>query len=60
MTTWLPQEYAELDKYLELKNDDDQWENGWQVVDIYDPPMEEAQLMERSQDYKRTRKASDI
>jgi hypothetical protein len=53
MVTWIPQDYANKGSFVQLKGEDDTWEDGWKVVDVYD-------RMERSQDYKKTRKASDV
>ena len=57
--SWLPEKYAVKGKYLELKNEEGEWVNGWQVMDIY-ARFEASKVRERSQDYKRTRKASDV
>ena len=29
--TWLPVEFAEVDKQIQLKDDDDNWTDGWKV-----------------------------
>jgi len=53
-TAWIPEKYAKRGKYIKIKEDD-----GWLVVTVGERAAEE-QVFERSQDYKRTRKASDI
>ena len=56
-TSWIPEKYAVVGKYLEL-HDGDIWKNGWQVKSIGAKVSKEAvDVLE--QDYKRTRKASD-
>jgi hypothetical protein len=59
MVTWIPQEYAKKDTFVELRQDDGTWEDGWKVLDTY-TRLESKYVIERSQDYKKTRKASDI
>jgi len=34
MTTWLPEKYALLAKFLKLKNKEGLWENHWQVISV--------------------------
>ncbi len=53
-TSWLPQKFANVGKYVKLKNID-----GW-LVESVGPPMCSSIVLERSQDYKHQRKASDI
>jgi hypothetical protein len=57
--TWIPESFAKKGKYLELKNSQKNWENGWLIVAVGNT-LDEQTLNERSQDYKRTRQASDI
>ena len=52
--TWIPEKYAKIGKYLQLKDDD-----GWQVVEIYSK-KDSKEVPKRSDDYKHQRKASDI
>lgn len=56
---WLPEKFAKLNKYLELQEDKG-WENGWKVIEVNKTRLDEKNLLERSQDYKKTRQASDI
>jgi len=51
---WIPKKFAVRKKVLKIKGED-----GW-VVQATHSVMEQTELLERSQDYKRTRKASDI
>ena len=55
---WMPQKFAVTGGYVRLKNDG-VWENGWQIVGVGGRLTEE-HLLERNQDYKQTRKASDV
>jgi hypothetical protein len=57
--SWLPERFAVIGKVLKLK-DGENWDNGWEVTGVGDTRQEESVLIDRSQDYKRTRKASDI
>ena len=58
-TSWLPKWYAVKGKFLKLKTDAGEWENGWEVVDTFGT-MTSDEVRERSQDYKHQREASDI
>lgn len=53
-TAWLPQKFAKVGKALKIKGKD-----GW-VVKSCGVKLEEKEALERSQDYKHQRKASDI
>lgn len=59
-TSWLPEKFAVYHKYLKLKNADGTWENGWRVMSIGSQRWDQSYLMERSQDYRHQREASDI
>ena len=52
--SWIPEKYAEKGKFLRIKDD-----NGWEVIEVFSF-MDEKELIPRSQDYKKTRIASDI
>jgi hypothetical protein len=32
---WIPEKYAKLGKFLRIKDDDDLWNNGWTVKEVY-------------------------
>jgi len=53
-TSWVPEKFAKMDKFLRLKDDD-----GWKVISV-GAKSEKKYVEDRSQDYKKTRKASDI
>jgi len=57
--TWIPECYAKVGRYIKLKDNEGLWEDGWRVV-CTGSKMIASTLTERSQDFKRTRKASDI
>lgn len=53
-TTWVPSIYAQKGKYIKISNTD-----GWLVKEVYMTDDSKA-VEDRSMDYERTRKASDI
>jgi hypothetical protein len=56
---WIPTKFANKGNYIKLKQDDGSWEDGWLVQETY--TVQNAKyLIEHGQDYKNTRKASDI
>lgn len=58
--SWLPKEFAKAGRYVKLK-ERDQWDDGWKVTEAYPTAMRtQEEIVERSQDYKKTRRASDI
>ena len=57
-TAWLPEKFANVNRYVELKTDDG-FDNGWKVVAV-GKRLETTYLLERARDYKRTRSASDV
>lgn len=57
-TAWIPSKFAivgDYIKYLENRI----WSDGWRVEEVYNQ-LPSNVVFERSQDYKKTRKASDI
>jgi hypothetical protein len=58
-TAWIPEEFSKIGKYLKIKDEFGEWDNGWKVVGV-GSRKEEQFVLEDSQDYKRQRKASDI
>lgn len=60
LTSWIPEQFAYIGNYIKVLNKDSlQWEDGWQVVEIGIRAPED-EVLERNQDYKHQRKASDI
>lgn len=58
-TVFIPSKFAKEGKFVKIKKET-QWDDGWQVQSVYEPEVDESYCIERSQDYQRTRKASDI
>ena len=59
LVAWIPEKFAQEKRVLKLK-EGDQWENGWVVNSIGTALVSDDIITERSQDYKNTRKASDV
>jgi len=57
--SWIPEKFAELGRLVDIK-DDGKWSKGWKVGRINHRKQSNTTMLERSQDYKNTRKASDI
>jgi len=61
VTSWIPEKYAIKDKVIKLQSrETKEWSDGWIVTMIGIKRIDEKQVVVRSQDYKKTRKASDI
>ena len=56
---WLPEKFARQDKYLEIETDDG-WSNGWKVLTVNQTRLTEKYMLECSQDWIKTREASDV
>jgi hypothetical protein len=54
-TTWIPEKFAKIGKILELLGD-----NGWEVIGVSTERRDSWEVRERSQDWRRQRKASDM
>ena len=59
VTTWVPKKFAILGKFLKIK-EGDVWEDGWKVISVGTAMLDEDTVISNSQDYRQTRKASDI
>lgn len=60
--SWLPSKYANAGRFVKLKDNvsgGSSWDDGWKVIETYNE-LPSSTIIERSQDYKKTRKASDI
>ena len=57
--SWIPEKFAEVDRIIDIKNVG-QWSKGWKVGRVSPMKQSNATMLERGQDYKNTRKASDI
>lgn len=62
--SWLPKEFSVEGRIVDLtehKNTGAKYrDKGWLVSEVYPSTRTHEQILERSQDFKRTRKASDI
>lgn len=58
-TAWLPEKFSILNKIVKIKIDE-KWENGWKVVEVGTLPVTEEDVIARSRDFTKQRKASDI
>jgi hypothetical protein len=58
-TSYIPEQFARVGNIVKLKDQNGVWEDGW-VIFQCGPRVLSAVVNERGQDYKRTRKASDI
>ncbi len=57
-TAWLPEDFAFVGRLVGFKTDVG-WDEGWVVEEVYRGSMRShQQIVERSQDYKTTRRAS--
>jgi len=59
LTAWIPEEFAIKDKRLAFE-EGNFFEDGWVVIGVSDISKSWIDVNERSQDYKKTRQASDI
>lgn len=59
MVSWIPSKFAHHGKFVKLQNDKGEWEDGWMVIEVH-TELPTKYVEERSRDYARTRKASDI
>ena len=58
---WIPEKFAVVGKFIKIKNDDDTWQDGWEVMGVADGTKKTAKEADaQSQLYKKTRKASDV
>lgn len=57
--SFLPEKYAKEGKFVKLR-DGNEWEDGWKVNMVSSLRVPTSEVVERSQDYKHQREASDI
>lgn len=57
--TWLPSKFAQKNKFLKLKNINGDWEDGWEVIEVW-KKLPTQEVLERERDYLHQREASDI
>jgi len=58
-TAWIPSAFAKIDKKI-IIDDPTGGKETWLVEKVYGGPVSYDEVNERSQDFKNTRKASDI
>lgn len=56
--SWIPEEFAHIDKYIKLK-DNDEWVDGWKV-EFVGTRLPTKYVIDRSQEFKYHRKETDI
>lgn len=57
---WIPEQFANVGKFIKIKKDDGSWDDGWEVTYASENKLDAASADQASQMYKKTRKASDI
>jgi hypothetical protein len=58
---WIPTQFANVGKFIKIKQDDGSWDDGWEVMSTGEDFTRTAkEADEGSQLYKKTRRASDI
>jgi hypothetical protein len=60
ITTWIPVSGAQLRKVIKIKDAKGDWDEGWTVKAVTTVRLPGSVVSERGQDYKNTRKASDV
>lgn len=58
-TVWIPKKFAVVGKFIKIRERSEEWDDGWKVTACFTEAPSK-QVLERSQDYKNTRQASDI
>ncbi len=56
---WIPSKHARLGNYVKLRIRGEEWDDGWLVIEAK-LSKETEEVMQRAEDYKRQRDASDI
>lgn len=59
-TSWIPSQFAVMNKVLKLKDEDGAWDNGWVVTSVGPYEKTEKEANEGTQLHKKQRRASDI
>ena len=57
--SWIPERYAVIGKFLKIKNNKGEWEDGWQVTATFGKRLE-TEVIAASQFYRHHREATDI
>lgn len=56
---WLPTKFAVPNTYVKVKVAGE-WDDHWHVDEVFGPEVPETEVAERSRDFTKTRKASDV
>ena len=59
-TFWTQKEKAVIGKIVKIEEDDGSWSTDWEIVQVYKTELPKSVVQDRSHDYTRQRKASDI
>ena len=57
--SWIPDAIAVVGQVVKLKEEDGTWDEGWEVIEIYDR-SETQYVLKHSRDWKTQRRGSDI
>ena len=52
MVTWLPEKFAKVNDIVKLKNEDDEWIDGWKIVTVGDTRITYEDSNKQSQAHK--------
>jgi hypothetical protein len=56
---WIPEKFAKVGQILKIKDENDEWVDGWKVEEAYQT-MDEEYVRMQERVHTKTRKASDI
>ena len=59
-TAWIPTRLAVVGKIIRIKDANSNWDDGWEVTDVFLITQDIDKVIIDAQDYKKQRKASDI
>lgn len=59
-TFWTQKEKASVGKIVKVEENDGTWSNDWEIIEVYNTVLPKSIVNERSRDYTKQRKASDI
>ncbi len=61
IVSWIPKQYGKVGQYIKLKNrETKEWTDGWFVVSAGSLLLDHSTIIDRENDHKHARKASDI
>lgn len=59
LVAWIPEDFCEVGKFLQLRNGLGTWVDGWQVISV-GPLRPSDDTIAHERDYKNWRKATDV